>query len=108
MTRTGELRQRITYKQKSVTKNKYGEEVISWVDFVAVWAKIEDVRGTEYFANNSRQYQSEVTHVVTQRYYPNIDVKMEINFGTRTFEILYFADIEERRRHQKIMVKERQ
>jgi SPP1 family predicted phage head-tail adaptor len=39
--RAGLLTRRITLQQKSVTRDAYGGEVISWVDVTSVWAEPE-------------------------------------------------------------------
>lgn len=45
--RAGQLRHRVVIQSKSVSQNGFGEEVVTWVEVVTVWASVEPVRGRE-------------------------------------------------------------
>ena len=96
---------RITYKTHTATQGDYNEPINAWVDFDTRWASIEPIRGREHF--NSAQVNSEVTHRIRHLYLSGIDPTMEIHFGGRVFEILYFMNIDERNYEMEVMCKER-
>ena len=77
----------------------------SWVDYATVWASIEPLRGTEFFA--ARQTNAEVSGKVVMRYLAGVKPDMRILHGSRTFEIVSVVDVEERHRELQIMVNER-
>lgn len=39
--KAGQLRHRVTLQQKSVTRDAFGGEVVTWVDVVDVWAELD-------------------------------------------------------------------
>lgn len=65
-----ELDQRITLQSRSVAKDAYGQDTITWVDVATVWAQCQAVRGREFFA--AAQVQQEQT--VKVRIYYRADV----------------------------------
>jgi len=97
----GALRKRITIQKKSVTKNSYGEEVITWVTHCQAWAQIEPLTGREFL--ESRQIQAEGMVRVTMRYQSGIAPEMRVLFGTRTFNIQAVVHVEERGREIQLM-----
>ena len=88
--RAGSLRHRITIQTKTVTRNSYGEESVTWSDNINCWASIEPIRGNEYFS--AQQIQSGVTHRITIRYRTladgtAINPNCRVEYGTRYFNI---------------------
>lgn len=67
MIAAGELDQRIKFQQKSVTRNGIGEEVVTWVDVVSVWAKAMPLRGNQFFAANQQQHTVDARFVIRLR-----------------------------------------
>lgn len=84
--RSGKLRHRVTIKEKSVSQNAFGEEVITWTDVVTLWARISPLRGREYI--EARQVQADVTTKIVTRHYPGIGPSMRVVHNGRTFEIV--------------------
>ena len=97
----GVLRKRITIQKKSVTKNSYGEEVITWVTHCQAWAQMEPLSGREFL--EARQIQAEGMVRFTLRYQDGIVPEMRVLFGTRTFNIQSAIHVEERRREIQLM-----
>ena len=100
----GALRKRITIQKKSVTKNSYGEEVITWVTHCQAWAQIEPLSGREFL--EARQIQAEGMVRFTLRYQAGIEPEMRVLFGTRTFNIQAVIHVEERGREIQLMTVE--
>ena len=90
------FRHRLTLQSKTVTRNAYGEEVITWTNEKTVWGSIEPLSGREYF--QAQQVQSKVTHKVSIRYYTGLRTDWRILFGSRIFDIVSALNIEERNR----------
>lgn len=51
----GKRDQRVTIQAKNATRAANGEEVVTWTDVATVWAKVEQLRGREYFAGAQMQ-----------------------------------------------------
>jgi len=104
MIRAGELRHRVTIQQKSVTRNTFGEEIVTWQDVATVWAAIEPLRGREFF--ESQQVNAEVTTRIRIRYRPGITPTMRVVYGSRIFDIQAVINVEERNRELHLMCRE--
>ena len=50
MLAAGRLRDRVTIHAKSVTRDAYGAEVVTWTTLATVWASVESLSGREYMA----------------------------------------------------------
>lgn len=64
--KAGDLDQRITLQIRSIVKDAYGQDTITWVDVATVWAQCQALRGREFFA--AAQVQQEQTVKVRIRY----------------------------------------
>ena len=102
--RTGDLRERVTFQKKSVTRNTVNEEVVTWVDVVTVWAQIEPLVGREFL--DQRQMASQITTRIRIRYRPNINNLMRAKWGERIYEIDSVVTVQERRRETVVMCSE--
>lgn len=102
--RAGELRHRVTIQQKSVTRDSFGAETVSWTDVAVVWAAIEPLQGREFFS--AQQVNAEVTTRIRIRYRSGITPAMRVLFGSRAFDIQGIINIEERNRELHLMCKE--
>ena len=94
----------MTLQVKSVSRNTYGEETVSWVDHATVWGKVEPLRGKEYF--RSAQEQSDVSHRIWIRYRKNVTPAWRIKWGNRIFEIESVINLREENRWLEIMARE--
>jgi SPP1 family predicted phage head-tail adaptor len=79
------LRHAITIQSKSVSRDVYGEETITWATFWSCWAAIAPLLGREFI--EAQQMQARVTHRVTIRYHAGVLPEMRVLFGSRTFAI---------------------
>ena len=109
--RAGTLNRTITIQQKgSVTKNAYGEEVITWTTVATPRANIQPLRGMERI--EAAQVSAEMSHRVRIRWRPvEIQPKMRILYvdpveGNRVLEIVSVANISERNREIEMMCQE--
>ena len=70
MLKAGDLDQRVLIQSRSVTKDAYGQDTITWVDVCSVWAQVHALRGREFFA--AAQTQQEQSVKVRIRYRTDI------------------------------------
>lgn len=87
--KTGELRHRITIQEKSVTRASNGEENETWASIATVpevWAKVEPLRGREFFA--AQETQSSIDYRITIRYRSDLDRTMRVVWGSETLDIV--------------------
>lgn len=61
MIRTGRLDQRIVVQEKSVTRDAYGGEVVTWVPIATVWAEAEPWRLRERLAARKQMGEAAVS-----------------------------------------------
>jgi SPP1 family predicted phage head-tail adaptor len=66
----------VKLQSKSVTRNDFGEEVITWTDTATVWAEVSGVSGRE-FVEQART-EAEVSHRVRIRYRASIVPHMRV------------------------------
>jgi len=102
--KSGKLRHRVTIQKKSVARDAYGSETVTWLEEAVVWASVEPIAGREYFM--SQQMQSDVTHRIIIRYYAGVIPSYRIKFGTRIFDIMSVINTEERNREMVLMARE--
>lgn len=102
--RTGPLRHRIVIQKPTRVKNAFDEWVDDWEDWATVWAAVEPLRGSRYFA--AKQASSEVEGTVRMRYRDGVEPTMRIKFGERYLKIISVVNPSERRRELEILYKE--
>ncbi len=100
----GDLRHRVTIQKRSTDPTTGG--LTDWADYVAVWAKVEDLSDRDYFQAQMLGEASLVTSRITIRWRSDLDPHMRIKFGTRTFNIKAILDPDGRRRFLRIMCTE--
>lgn len=67
MRAAGKMRERLTLQAKSVTRNSIGEEVVTWVDQVTVWAEPVTLTGREFFAAAQMQFSADAAFLIDYR-----------------------------------------
>lgn len=67
MINAGQMDQRVTLQQRAAGQNTLGEVVGTWTDVATVWAKVEPLRGREYFASGQMQTAVEVRITIRAR-----------------------------------------
>lgn len=107
--RSGALRKRILLQKRDVTTDSYGGQVSTWSDVATVWGEITPLSGRELFA--AQAVQSEVSHQITLRYRPELDipavvVAMRAVYNGRNFNIHASLNEDERNRQITLMASE--
>jgi SPP1 family predicted phage head-tail adaptor len=91
--RAGRLDRRVTIEYKTVTRDDFGAEIVSWNTFAEVWAEVRDVNSVERVIDQLRTMQR-LTMVVV-RYVPGVttDMRVRINSEGRLLQITSIAQI---------------
>ncbi|MDA8212164.1 MAG: phage head closure protein [Clostridia bacterium] len=100
----GELRHRVKIQQKSVTRDSFGAESVTWSDVATVWAVVEPLRGREFFG--AQQVNAEVTTRIRIRYRSGVVPTMRALYGSRVYDIQSVINLDERNRELQLMCKE--
>ena len=101
----GRLRHRVTIQEKVVTRDTFGEEVITWTDVATVWGSVEPMRGREFM--EGRQVEAEVSTRIRIRYFPDgVEPEDRVSYDGRVFDILAVIEVEERHREMQLMCRE--
>lgn len=97
----GKFDRRITLQQKSVTRAGNGEEVVSWVAVAELWARVEPIRGREFFA--AAEMHDATDHRVTIRYRTGVTRDMRVMWGEQPLDIVSVIDVNARRENLELM-----
>lgn len=91
--RAGSLDRRVTIESKTVTRDDYGAEVVSWSTFAEVWAEVRDINATERVADQIRTL-TRLTMIKT-RYVSGVtsDMRIRLNEDGRVLAIVSMAQI---------------
>jgi SPP1 family predicted phage head-tail adaptor len=81
-----------------------GAEVVVWVDRCTIWAAVEPLTGRELFT--AQALNAEMTTRIRIRHWQGIVPKMRATWDSHTYDILYVAEVEARRRELHLMCKE--
>ena len=100
----GGMRNRVQLQSKTVTRDTFGAETITWTEEAVLWAKVEPITAREYFS--SMQMQSQVTHKITIRYYAGLRTDWRVKWGSRLFDIQSALNLEERNREMTLLCTE--
>lgn len=90
MMNAGTMDQRVTLQQRTQTQNALGEDVGTWTDVATVWAKVEPLRGREYFA--SSQMQSAVEVKISIRHRADVETTWRVVWRGQPHEIVSVID----------------
>ena len=103
--RAGALRESVTIQSKSVSRDSYGAETVSWTTHATVWAAIEPLRGQEYL--EARRMEAEVDVRIRIRYLSTVTSSMRVSWGSRIFQIVSPPiHVQERQRETQLMCRE--
>lgn len=102
--RTGNYRHHITIQQKSVTRDNYGAEVVTWTTFVQTWADIRPLSGRELFS--AQAVQSEITGKILMHYIPGVVSAMRIAYDGKYYDIQAVIDAGLQHRELQLLVSE--
>lgn len=99
----GYLRHRCWIKEPTITTVN-GAVTTTWGTATVCWGALEPLRGREWF--ESGMENSEITARFRMRYYSGIQPKMQLYYGTRSWEIVSVIDPGERHRELELMLRE--
>lgn len=100
----GTLRHKILFQSRTISRDTFGAETVTWRTEKTVWASVEPISGREYFL--AQQVQSEVTHVIKIRYYDGVRTDWRVIFGSRIFDIKSVINLKERNNQMALMCRE--
>ena len=75
---TQQLDRIVTLQQRTVTRDSYGGEVVTWVDLAQEWASFRPQTTTERFRNESNIEQATNTAAFRIRYRDDLDETMRV------------------------------
>ncbi len=99
----GAMRHRVSLMQPSQMADSIGD-IGEPVVFAERWAEVRTLSGQEFY--RSQQFTSEANRLVVMRYLAGVVPSMTVQFGTRSFEILWVENVEERNVKLNLYVKE--
>jgi SPP1 family predicted phage head-tail adaptor len=100
----GEMTDLVTVQRNVPTEDDLGRKQPDWRDLVTLWAKVEDLSGSEFW--RARQAQASTTHRVTHWYYAGLTAKDRYKFGAKLIEIETVLNPDGRRIQQQVMCQE--
>jgi SPP1 family predicted phage head-tail adaptor len=100
----GELRHRITLQEPETQVSEGGAEETAWKDVATVWAKVEHLRGREYYAAAAVQAENAV--IFTIRHLTGIDPRHRIRFRDQSYNIITVDNLQYQNRYQVIHAQE--
>ncbi len=89
--RAGELRQRITIQQPTVSRDSFGAEVPAWSTLATVWAQVVTTGGAETI-DAAQNAVATLTHEITIRWRDDVQPTMQVAWGVRLFTIRAVVD----------------
>ena len=89
----GQMRNRIVLQSMSPTTDAAGGQSISWGTATTVWAKVQNLSGTE--SSFGDQIQDRANYRFTIRYYSALTPKYRISYNSRTFNIEHITSVDE-------------
>ena len=97
----GEMRNRVTLQSLSASTDAGGGQSASWSTAVTVWAKVEDLSGTEVVFGD--QLEDRSNYKFTIRYYSALTPKHRLGYNSKTFNIQHIKSlVEGKERYQEI------
>lgn len=83
--RAGSLRHRLTLQEKSVTRDSYGGETITWVDVRTIWAELNPWTMREELVERRKQGESIIGAKIRS---VDIDLSMRLLFDGTGYQIV--------------------
>lgn len=104
----GRLDRRVVLKEKVITKDSYGQEVITWSTITTVWGEVQPLTGREFM--EGRQVEAEVSTRIRIRYLTGIEpedrAEVTIDGSTVIYDILAVLPVGMDRREIQLMCRE--
>ena len=102
LTNPGELRTKIQLQAPTLTADAGGAQTRGWTKLADVWAKWENVHGSEVWASQAVQAIQPATVLI--RYLSGLTTSHAILKGSDRFQILSMDDVEERHEYIELKV----
>ncbi len=96
----GRLNKRITIQKATSTQNEFGERVNTWSTVIERWARVEPLRGREFFL--AQQAQSEIETKFTIRHATEIKPSMKLVYDGIDYNIESVINVNESDRETEI------
>ena len=101
----GKMRNKVVLQSMSPSTDSGGGQSISWGTATTVWAKVENLSGTENSFGD--QIEDRSNYRFTIRYYSALTPKYRISYNSKTFNIQHIASLMEgKERYQVIQAEE--
>jgi len=101
----GQMRNKVVLQSMSPSTDSGGGQSISWGTATTVWAKVENLSGTENSFGD--QIEDRSNYRFTIRYYSALTPKYRISYNSKTFNIQHIASLMEgKERYQVIQAEE--
>lgn len=105
----GRFRHQVTWQNPTLTDDGDGGTTVAWANLAPSQSRVSIVPATaqslERTAGGAAVISS-ATHIVTGRYHAGVTTKTRIVFGSRTFQVVSVANIEERSRKMVLLCQE--
>lgn len=99
------MRNKVVLQSMSPSTDSGGGQSISWGTATTVWAKVENLSGTENSFGD--QIEDRSNYRFTIRYYSALTPKYRISYNSKTFNIQHIASLMEgKERYQVIQAEE--
>lgn len=95
---SGKLRERVTLQSKTVVRDAFGSEVVTWVISATVWADVRSTDGTEQVESSVDQVVATISHSVLIRYMAGLSPSMRVVWQGKVLQILSIVENDNRQR----------
>lgn len=89
---SGKLRERVAIQSKSVIRDGFGAEQISWVAVATVCANVRSTDGTEQVESSVDQVVATISHSVLIRYRAGLSPAMRLVWRGKALQILSIVE----------------
>jgi head-tail adaptor len=104
----GQLRHQITWQQRNISQNSFGEDVVTWSNFLTCRAAVETTSGKGEYAAVMQKW-AEAQFAITQHFAPGLLAEMRIAWyvdGAMVYlDVLSIDDPAGTGRYQKIIAR---
>ena len=94
----GKLRERVIIQRKTVTRDDFGSELVSWSNVATVWADVRSTDGTESVESSVDQVVATISHSVLIRHLAGLSPAMRVVWRSKALQILSIVENDNRRR----------
>lgn len=100
----GALRHRVTIESKTITRDTFGGQVVTWGTVANCWASVEPLKGREFL--EGRRAEAEVSTRILIRYRAGVLPGMRVTWGDRVYDIQAVIENKSARRELWLMCRE--